>query len=460
MRFSYLLVALIGATVLFLSNTIDTRNIKHSLTIVGAGVPVLPEVPYDYNDFDLEDYLVEVSIPVYYGTNSIIILDTIIFDDNITDAGATLGRVLFYDELLSANENLSCATCHKQEFSFAENTAFSEGVNVATGRNSMHLNDLGWSNNYAFFWDMSQSDLKDMISLPLTNPNEIGLNDMSALIAKMEATDYYGPLFEEAFGNSSITQERIQDALAQFVSSLHTLNSKFDRAHRGETEFTIREEKGETLFRANCATCHWQGTPKTIVEREYPEGIKFKKSSFTNGYWGEEDQGAGVWDDDMRNHFKVPTLRNLKYTAPYLHDGRLETLEEVMDHYAAKFSLTTEEVEALLDFMDTFNDNSFVSEVKWSDPFGIINAVSDPIAGVEEVHIFPNPSNGFTNIVFDNPSAQNVAAYLINMEGRIVRQFSSHKNGFHTDVSQLAAGTYLVRIESGSSFIDKKLIVQ
>ncbi len=464
MRKIYLVLSLFCCAILFLSNSSDSKFVSNLFLLGGESDPVLPEEAYDYAGIKLPEHL--ITRPYYGGT------DTTIFD-NLSNDAATLGRVLFYDELLSANENLSCATCHQQHLSFADESPFSEGVNEDTKRNSPQLNDLGWSNDVAFFWDMSHGKLEEMIALPLENPNEIGVTNLNTLLSKMEQTNYYPELFEKAYSNSEISLDKIQNALGHFIRSMVTFDSKWDQFQRTETSFTTEESNGMLLFASNCENCHFEGRRGLTIQSEYPNNIEQNKEIFSNEMIDENDIGAGSWSEEMKGLFKVPTLRNIEKTGPYMHDGRFETLREVIDHYSddigvskwgiipsGGYGFTEQEKDELEAFMLTLTDESFLTEVRWSDPFTqtVSNVELDEVLLSAEV--FPNPSNGLTYINFENINQRQVMAYLMSMDGKIVRKLSTHKNGFVTDVSQLPVGMYMVKIMNGEGFIDKKLIVQ
>jgi len=406
--------------------------------------------------------------------------DNAVFDV-ITDEGATLGRVLFYDQLLSANNNLSCATCHSQHLSFADDSPFSEGVSSETDVNSMHLNDLGWTNRSGFFWDLSQHDLADMIDLPLTNPNEIGLTDIQDLVIKMEQTTYYPELFEKAYGSTMITKDRIQTAIMEFLSSMTTFNTRFDQAKRGELELTDLEQMGEALFLEHCSICHTHGSsfllgPGGGDPMDSP--LFVTPSLFANGLPLEQgDIGAGQWNPEFSGLFKAPTLRNIEKTRPYMHDGRFETLEDVVEHYSSGLEPTVEEwggilpsgglnfnwleKQALVDFMKTLTDESFLSDVRFSDPFDNPVNENEPVAAFYDMQVFPNPTSDVLSISFDNPNRQLVDVYLLSIDGKVVRKMSTHLDGLSTDVSQLTKGTYLVRaMQDDIDWLEEKFVVQ
>ncbi len=414
-------------------------------------VPSLPDIPFDYENQNFPLHLEETE----WGFNDSTILDM------VTDNGATLGRVLFFDEKLSANENLSCATCHKQELSFADDTPFSMGVTENTGRNSMQLNDLGWSNRTNFFWDLSESDLTDMISLPLRNENEIGVTDIDALIEKLEETDYYPDLFEESFGDPLITEQRINEAIAQFISSMVTFNSKFDRSHTEPGLLTESEIRGSELFSLNCSICHTDGNSFFLFG-----GFMDLPFIFNNGLSETNDLGAGEWMGEEFDHlFKVPTLRNIELTAPYMHDGRFESLEEVIDHYsedlepnewtgefipADGFNYTDQQKTDLINFLKTFTDLSFTEDEKWSDPFASTTSSEEVLEVINSVNIFPNPTSDYAIIEMINPSSVMIELTVLDMSGRFIKKMSSHNEQVILDVTGFNKGNYIIELRSGS----------
>jgi cytochrome c peroxidase len=291
-----------------------------------------------------------------------------------TAQGIFLGRKLFFDPILSLNNNLSCASCHRPEFSFAEPLMVSTGTNGGAGnRNAPSLVNIAYAN--ALFWDGRVKSLEDQVLETVPNPLEMGLPWSQALQRLSQHTDY-PDLFFRAFGPGEITAERVAFALAQFQRSLLSYNSKFDKYIRGEAMLTPAELRGLDLFRtekADCFHCH------------PPEGsFLFSLNRFSNNglqVWGAyADSGratvTGLSSDIGR--FRIPGLRNLAYTAPYMHNGSLATLEDVIAHYVMgghpaptidplmKFtgtglSLTLQERNDLLGFLNTLNDDEFVS---------------------------------------------------------------------------------------------------
>jgi cytochrome c peroxidase len=304
-------------------------------------------------------------------------------DNPITNAGATLGRVLFYDGALSFNNSVSCATCHKQNLAFADNKAGSIGFEGReTPRNTPPIMNMRFSNS--FFWDMRTSNLETQVLQPVENHIEMGMEDPEFLVQKLSTVDYYKPLFKEAFGSEEITKVNISKALAQFIRSMTSFNSKMDKQLlNGEQVFNELEMEGMQLFvNSTCNNCH------RVVSTGVFEDF--------GGYNGTGDDLANIgldliYEDNGASdgRFKVPSLRNLKYTAPYMHDGRFATLAEVLNHYSSgiqdheqldarlkggdghpvTLNLTQHEKEAIIAFLLTLEDTDLILDEKYSDPF-------------------------------------------------------------------------------------------
>jgi len=459
----------------FLSN-FTTKSVKSFvITTVNEG-PKLPETPLDYNDINFPDHLLSPEdLPTGYEAGPI---DTLTLS-NLDNDKATLGRVLFYDEKLSALENISCASCHIQEKSFADEVALSEGISSLTKRNSMALNDLGWSNKSHFFWDMSETDLHEMIVLPLTDENEIGAN-MADIQTKLSSTEYYPELFEKAFGTSIIDEERIVDAIVHFINSMVTFDSKFDRASNNEfSNFTEQEMLGLELFSTNCTSCHSQGGHdpfgfggEIFFDPELSE-LDLFPFIFNNGLpVDEDDSGAGSWDASFDNLFKIPSLRNVALTGPYMHDGRFETLEEVINHYSEEveenewnfffppggFNFSNYEKESLIAFMNTLTDESFKTNEKWSNPFEATASVPENLE-IDFV-IKPNPMLSEATIEFQNPNGENVSINILSSTGQLIETRKVKDEFFTLDKNKFNAGMYFVEVRIGEASSLKKLIVQ
>ena len=296
----------------------------------------------------------------------------VIPDDNpTTKEGVALGRMLFYEERLSSNNKLSCASCHKQQFAFTDNQRFSFGVDgTATRRNSMSLANLLWVRN--LFWDGRAGSLEQQAVVPLTDPHEMG-QSLEASGRKLSGSKVYPQLFEKAFGSKEIDGDRILKALAQFERTMISANSKYDLYLRGEYKLSEAEQRGLVTFsnRGNCVHCH--GGTKTMIELFHNNGLD---SIHADG--GREDFTRQTTD---RGRFRVPTLRNIALTAPYMHDGRFNSLPEVLDHYGdhivksetlspflSRLTLSTQEKEDIVAFLQTLTDNEFINDPKFSDP--------------------------------------------------------------------------------------------
>lgn len=304
--------------------------------------------------------------PAYFG-NRIDLPD----DNPMTVEGIRLGRMLFYERALSANHQLSCATCHRQELAFTDGKTFSTGIDgTLQPRNTMSLTNLLWVRN--FFWDGRARGLEQQAQTPLTNPHEMGqAPDVGA--ARLQHMKMYPPLFRDAFGTDTITGERIVKALAQFERTLISANSRYDKYLQGAYRPTPPEADGIALFFSSCGHCH--GGPKTYNELFHNNGLdSIPKDS------GREKITGQSYD---RGRFRVVTLRNIALTAPYMHDGRFSTLEEVIDHYSEHIAgsatlspflehqqrLSVTAKKDLLAFLYMLTDSSFITDPKFSNPF-------------------------------------------------------------------------------------------
>ena len=308
---------------------------------------------------------------------------------------AALGRVLFYDTRLSINDKVSCASCHKQELAFADDVAFSEGFNgQRTIRNSLPLgNTIGFETAYGgsfsraqFGWDESNHDIASQSRAAILSEIEMGLN-MVQLEQKLRNDKVYEILFEKAYGEKGIEEHKILNALEEFVNRIVSKNSRFDVQSRDiETGifepfvgFTEVENLGKEIFNNNCGRCH--SFDHTLTT----------KAVANNGLDLEyEDKGVGERTGLRDDHgvFKIPFLRNIALTAPYMHDGRFSTLREVIDHYSEgikdhenldhelikngkpkNMKFTESQKTALEAYLLTLTDPSVASEEKYSDPF-------------------------------------------------------------------------------------------
>lgn len=355
----------------------------------------LPETPFDYVSLNLPAHFT-TDVPGSPLPTSINGTDNSTADNPITDEGATLGRVLFYDKKLSANGTIACASCHRQDKGFADDAVLSAGFEGgATGRHSMTLINARFYQRGRFFWDERAATLEDQVLMPFQDPVEMGMT-LEEVVATVEAQSYYPQLFENAFGTAEVNADRISKALAQFVRSIVSYSSKYDVGRAAVPapgvnfpNFTAEENLGKNLFFlpiANgggaCFGCHT--TEAFISVNAGPQNNGLDAMSTT-------DLGAGaVFPQPIFiGRFKTSTLRNIELTAPYMHDGRFATLEEVVEHYNSgiqdhptlapalmdtngdpvRLNFTEAEKAALVAFLKTLTDNSVSTEVKWSDPF-------------------------------------------------------------------------------------------
>jgi cytochrome c peroxidase len=313
---------------------------------------------------------------------------------------ATLGRVLFFDKHLSYNNEVACGSCHKQDHSFADETTFSLGfIGDMGSRNTPAIYNLAPTG--ILFWDARSRNIEDMVLMPIKHRDEMGMADIAVLEQKLNEIPYYPDLFKNAFGTKKITTERISEALSQFLLSIRADNTKYDKFKRGQGSLTKEETDGMNLFltKLHCTQCH-----KDAIVSPY-----YQPAAFNIGLdLKYKDQGvAGItnntWEEGM---FKAPQLRNLAYTAPYMHDGRFATLEEVVDHYNSDvvnhpnlstvlsevkgfggwgnnngsqiernkygvpvLSLTDKDKKDLVAFLKAMSDEGMITDEKYSDPF-------------------------------------------------------------------------------------------
>ena len=338
----------------------------------GEPAPVLPRTPYGY---------AAIPLPAHLQTPPNRVADNTPRDNPITDAGATLGRVLFYDTRLSRNGTRSCGSCHHQAHGFADTTRFSVGFDgQPTARNAMALSFARFYEPGHYFWDERAATLEDQTLMPIQDPVEMGLT-LDEAVARVEAAPFYPPLFADAFGTPEVTPERISKALAQFVRSIVAPNTRYDRARAerpGRTGqplpgLTDEENRGLAIFfgPGHCSECH--GGDLMITDRPLANGLDAHPA----------DRGAGF------GRFKVGSLRNVALTAPYMHDGRFATLEEVVAHYDSgiqphgalfpalrqgdgrplRLHLTAKDRAALVAFLRTLTDETLATDPRWSDPF-------------------------------------------------------------------------------------------
>lgn len=343
-----------------------------------------------------EPTLFELNLPFYFGDNL-----ELPAENPITNEGVELGRRLFYDTKLSLDNTISCASCHKQSLAFTDGLATSIGINgQRTELSSMSIANLLWSSH--FFWNGRAETLEQQALEPIQNPVEMN-QSLPETIAKLKSTTEYPELFLKAFGTSDISSDLLAKALAQFMRVLVSSNSRYDDFLLGDEDALTEQEKfGMELFfthpepsvglrGGNCGDCH----VNILTSGVFGSFDGFKNNGLDED--GDLDEGlAGFTGRDFdRGKFKVTSLRNIALTAPYMHDGRFKTLEEVLDHYnenikrsttidplilvgsnetiipgePIKLHLTQEEKQAILAFLQTLTDNNFINNEKFSNPF-------------------------------------------------------------------------------------------
>jgi cytochrome c peroxidase len=373
----------------------------------GELAPVLPDVPYEYENLILPEHFNRLR-------------DRTPQDNRVTNAGATLGRVLFYDKQLSRNNTTACGSCHHQARAFTDGRAKAVGFEGRqTQRNAMTLTNLRYQFTAAdfeghedhneglleiygvvfadgFFSDMRAPTLEDLALQPIQDPIELGMS-LAELPAKLGHLSYYPPLFSAAFGDAQITTDRIARALAQFLRSIVSFKTKFDEGlaqarsvYNDFPNFTAQENEGKRIFvfQAECEICHAPQYATSLVASN--NGLDTESADLGVGALRSlPHPRTGL--NRLDGFFKASSLRNVELTAPYMHDGRFATLEQVIDHYNSgiqphrnlspilkgfgvdappvRLELSPEQKAALVAFLKTLTDRSLVSDQKFSDPF-------------------------------------------------------------------------------------------
>lgn len=307
-------------------------------------------------------------------------------DNPLSEEGVTLGRRLFHEPRLSRNNSQSCASCHDQSKAFTDGRAYSLGESGQRGRrNAMPLVNLAWAKE--FFWDGRAKSLREQVLLPIQDAHEMN-ETLERVTTKLRDDSSYAADFKGAFGSAEISPNRLARALEQFLLTLVSQESKFDRAARNLVKLTAQEQRGLQLFvtehdpkrglrGADCFHCHG--------------GNLFSNHQFINNGLTPDASDSGRMEttraESDRNKFKVPSLRNIALTAPYMHDGRFATLEEVIDHYngpmhrsstldpnlakhpEAGLGLSADDKAALVAFLKTLTDEQFVSAPTTTNQF-------------------------------------------------------------------------------------------
>lgn len=354
--------------------------------------PMMPTSPEpdnsDLTDIPYNPQAYAVSVPSTYPNFE----DVVPANNPIEVDGVVLGRMLFYDPILSKDSTVSCGTCHLQEFAFTDGLAVSEGVDGLTGtRSSMSLVDLAYNQN-GLFWDGRSHTMEAQAIEPVENPVEL-IEDWDNVEKKLKRHPEYPALFRKAFGisnTSEITRELVTKAIAQFERIIVSSgNSRFDRWQRGELFPTDSEVNGFLMFidsddsdlpEAECSHCH---TAPLMTVNEYRNNALDPAPS-PSDFADFPDAGRGEVTENVSDYgkFRIPTLRNIALTAPYMHDGRFETLEEVIDHYndgghpsynkdplMEPQGLNEEQKQDLINFLHMLTDEDLLTNPEYSNPF-------------------------------------------------------------------------------------------
>jgi cytochrome c peroxidase len=304
-------------------------------------------------------------------------------DNTLTTEGFKLGRKLFYEEKLSRDNTISCGSCHQDFVAFANaEHALSHGIEGRfTKRNAPALFNLNWHTK--LMWDGGVNHIEVQPLVPITDLVEMD-ETMNNVVSKLSADPTYQKMFEDAFGDPQITSERTLKAFAQFMGMLVSSNSKYDKYVRGEAggEFTASELNGLHLFRAKCASCH---VPPLFTDFSFRN-----KGLSINPTLKDSGRAHITGKPEDRYKFKVPSLRNIAYTGPYMHDGRFKTLSQCLDYFStgmiqavandpalaqtldpllsSGIPMTNDEKSDMLIFLNTLTDITFIKDKRFSDP--------------------------------------------------------------------------------------------
>jgi len=388
-NYSFILFAFV-----FVTSCSDEKDYVPVRPVTPIEILNLPDVPYNYNE----------QLPPYFFLNdggpspsSVNGIDNTPENNPVTDNGATLGRVLFYDRNLSLNRTTACGSCHRPEKAYADSSPFSHGLNgVATKRNSMTLVNTRFYSRGRFFYDERAATLEDQVIMPILDHTEMALS-LGDITQRVMEQPYYGKLFINAFGSNVVTIERIEKALSQFIRSIVSHNSKYD-AGRAQVanmrdpfpNFTPEENRGKDLFLksfneggANCYVCHTTEAFVSPNSGPLNNGLDAVSTTDPGAY------GFYTNNPSLSGAFKIPTLRNITLTGPYMHDARFNTLMDVIEFYNSgvqphpnlspalkdttgqprRLNLSQADKLALFRFLNTLTDQTIMSDPRWLDPF-------------------------------------------------------------------------------------------
>ncbi len=410
-------------------------------------------------------------------------------DNPIEDKAATLGRVLFYDKNLSSDGTIACASCHIQAHAFGDPSVQSPGVNGLSARHSMRLVNPRFSREKHFFWDERAETLEDLITQPIQDHIEMGYSgtngdpNMDDLIIHLESIDHYNTLFEFAFGDTEITENRMQLALAQFIRSIQSFDSRFDEgimqvSHIGEPfpNFTPQENMGKDLFinSVGCVNCH------------IPPEFSITLHSQNNGVITV----AGMPGEIDLTISHPPSLRDLvnpdgSLNGPLMHDGSFTSLLDVVNHYnnipnnpantnldgrltdangePQQLNLTEDQKQELIAFLKTLTSSDIYTNEKWSNPFdpdGSIEIIGGTL-GISEGSLTPFISISPNPVVHNATIETNLGHFKIwvyNNTGKLLFQKEANTQTI-LDFSTIATGLYFVKITTENGLqITKRLL--
>lgn len=350
MRKKFSILAIMIVLVVSFEYCSKDHTVTNTTTATTDPKPVLPSTTLNYL----------INYPSFL-TAAMQLNDNTPADNQLTNDGATLGRVLFYDKHLSKNNTISCGSCHKSTTSFTDNIQFSKGFEGGlTTRTSMDLLNVAFYKSGKMFWDERSATLEAQVVQPIQNHVEMG-ESFPALVDKVKALDYYPALFQKAFGTTDIDSVKIAKALAQFVRSIIPYQSKYDLVKQGLATFTMAEQAGEQLFlnaappnqpTLTCAGCH--AAPLFIT------------SSPAAPFGLPDASDMGI---NNSGHFKIGSLRNVAISAPYFHNGSISSLQGVLTSNIPLHQVAPQDVQNLIAFMQTLTDTQTLSDERFSDPF-------------------------------------------------------------------------------------------
>ena len=346
MPFKKLIAILTIICIVLIFEKCSKKDATVTPVIPGAGGPALPTSPYNYSN---------VIFPAHIA-NFLPTVDNTPANNRITDDGATLGRVLFYDKHLSKNNTVSCASCHSPEFSFNDTAKLSKGfAGGLTARNSMSLLNLRFYASGKMFWDERAASLEEQVLVPIQNVTEMGIT-LTELVSKVDSQTYYPALFTKAFGTAQVTSDRISKALSQFLRSIVTYQAKYDRVKQGLATFTTDEQQGEFLFMTAgpiaCGGCH----APPMFETSSPVG--------PFGLPDPTDHGI-----NNQNRFKSGSLRNIGSALNLFHNGSVRDVQTMLGANIPAHSVPPQDRARLLAFLQTLTDNAVTADPKFLNPF-------------------------------------------------------------------------------------------